>query len=226
MPLVPAENLMRRLSPLLALLLSATPALAETLDCAVIKSSTPPVELTFDWTRTEPGKDPLAVHMRRQIIRTADETVVYEFFLPGKFTRRTLNSAGFRTQVRTAGEAASAARVSSYSIDVTKDYLALGEPFDFDEVVKGPDGAVVSDIETSVSFDGAVDIQLGGCTYSLKKIIELSHGTARGKPGSNRSEQWYSRDLKTSLYTRTENGNGAIVEIRARDISTSFTPVE
>ena len=97
---------MRRLSPLLALLF-ATPALAETLDCALIKSTTPPVELTFDWTRTEPGKDPLAVHMRRQIIRGADETVVYEFFSPAKFTRRTLNSAGFRTQVRTAGEAAS-----------------------------------------------------------------------------------------------------------------------
>jgi hypothetical protein len=44
--------------------------------------------------------------------------------------------------------------------------------------------------------------------------------------GSNRSEQWYSRDLKTSLYSRTENSRGAIVEIRARDISTSFTPVE
>jgi hypothetical protein len=217
---------MRRLWPLLALLLSVTPAFADTLDCAVIKSTALPVELAFDWTWTEAGKDPLAVQMRRQIIRSADETVLYEFFSPAKFTRRTLNGAGFRTQVRTAGEAASAARVSSYSIDVTKDYLGLGEPFAFQEVVKDPDGAVVSDIETSISFAGAADMQLGGCAYPLIKIIEESHGTARGKPGSNRSERWYSLDLKTSLYSRTENGNGAIVEIRARDISTSFTPVE
>jgi hypothetical protein len=38
------------LSPLLALLF-VTPALAETLDCAVIKSTTHPFELTFDWRR-------------------------------------------------------------------------------------------------------------------------------------------------------------------------------
>jgi hypothetical protein len=216
---------MRRLLPLLALLL-VTPASAETLDCAVIKSAAHPIEITFDWTLTRPGKDPLVVQQLRQVTRTADETVVYEFFRPEKITRRTLNSNGFRIQVRTAGEPATAARVSSYSIDITRDYLGEGKPFAFDEVVKDPDGAVVSDIETSISFDGAVDIELGGCSYPLIKLIELNHGTARGKLGHNRSEHWYSRDLKISLYSRTENDDGTIVEVRARDISTSFTPVE
>jgi hypothetical protein len=61
----------------------------------------------------------------------------------------------------------------------------------------------------------------------LTKIIELSHGTARGMAGSNRAEIWYSRDLKTFLYSRSEDdGDGSIVELRARDISTSFTAVE
>jgi hypothetical protein len=216
---------MRRLCALLAFLL-ITPAAAETLDCAVIKSAAHPFEITLDWTRTEKGKDPLAVQVRQQIIRTADETVVYEFFSPGKFVRRTMNAAGFRMQFRTAGETAAASRVSSYSIDVTKDYFGLAKPFDFTEVVKGADGTVVSDVSTSVSFDGAVDVELGGCTYRLTKIIEQSHGTIRGKAGSNRAEAWYSRDLKTSLYTRNEDGDGSVIETRARAISTSFTPVE
>jgi hypothetical protein len=216
---------MRRLSLLLALLF-VTPALAETLDCAVIKSATHPFELTFDWTRTEKGKDALGVQMRQQVSRKADETVVYEFFSPGKFVRRTLNGAGFRTQIRTAGEPAAASRVSTYSIDVTRDYFGLGKPFDFNEVVKGADGSVVADMDISVSFDGAVNVEVGGCAYVLTKIIEQSHGSVRGIAGSIRAERWYSRDLKTSLYTRSEEGDGSIVETRARAISTSFTPVE
>jgi hypothetical protein len=142
--------LMRRLWPLLFLLL-VSPAVADALDCAVIKST--------DWTTTEHGKDPLAVPMRQQVTRNAD-------------------------------------------------------------------GAVVSDINTSVSFDGAVNVEVGGCTYPLTKIIEVSHGTARGIAGGNRVERWYSRDLKASLYARTEDSGGSIVETRAREISTSFKPVE
>ena len=63
--LEPWRSLMRRLPPLLALLF-VTPALAETLDCALIKSTTRPFELTYDWTRTADGKDPLAVQMRHE----------------------------------------------------------------------------------------------------------------------------------------------------------------
>jgi hypothetical protein len=225
MTLDPWRILMCRLSPLLALLF-VTPALAETLDCAVIKSTTHPFELTFDWTMTAKGRDPLAVQMRQQVTRKADETIVYEFFAPGKFVRRTLNGAGFRLQIRTAGETAAVSRVSTYSIDVTKDYFGLGKPFDFNEVVKGADGTVVSDVNTSVSFEGAVNVEVGGCAYTLTKIIELSHGSVRGIAGSNRAEIWYSRDLKTALYTRNDDGSGSIMEMRARDISTSFTPVE
>ena len=59
----PWRILMLRLSALLALLF-VKPALAETLDCALIKSATHPFELTFDWTRTEKGKEPLAVQIR------------------------------------------------------------------------------------------------------------------------------------------------------------------
>jgi hypothetical protein len=216
---------MRRLSVLLALLF-ATPAFAETLDCALIKSATHPFELTFDWTRTQKGKDPLAVQMRQQVSRKADETVIYEFFSPGKFVRRTLNGTGFPVQVRSAGEAPAAARVSTYSIDVSRDYFGIGKPFDFNEVIKGADGTVVADMNISVSFDGAVNIELGGCSYPLTKIIEQSHGSVRGIAGSNRVERWYSRDLKTALYTRNEEGDGSVVEMRARTISTSFTPVE
>ena len=216
---------MRRLWPLLTLLF-ATPALAETLDCAVIKTTTHPFELTFDWTMTQKGKEPLTVQMHQQVTRKADETIIYEYFLPEKFTRRTLNGAGFRMQVRSAGEAATASRISTYSIDVTRDYFALGKPFDFNEVVKGEDGSVVADMNTSVSFDGTVNVDVGGCSYALAKIIELSHGSVRGKTGSNRIETWYSRDLKASLYIRNEDGDGPIMEMRARSISTTFKPVE
>jgi hypothetical protein len=217
---------MHRLLPFLALLI-VTPALAESLDCAVIKSTTHSFELTLDWTRTEKGKDPLAVQMHQQVTRKADETIVYEFFSPQKFVRRTLNRTGFRMQIRTNGEAAAESRVSTYSIDVTRDYFGLGKPFDFNEVVKGADGiTVVSDVNTSVSFDDAVNVELGGCSYALTKIIQSSHGSVRGIAGSNRAEIWYSRDLRTALYTRFEEDDGSIVEQRARSISTTFTPVE
>ena len=66
----PWRILMLRLSALLALLF-VKPALAETLDCALIKSATHPFELTFDWTRTEKGKEPLAVQIRQQVSRKA-----------------------------------------------------------------------------------------------------------------------------------------------------------
>ena len=216
---------MHRLLPFLALLI-ALPALAEPLDCAVIKSTTHSFELVLDWTRTEKGKDPLAVKMHQQVIRKADETIVYEFFSPEKFVRRTLNATGFRTQIRTAGEAANASRVSTYSIDVSRDYFGIGKPFDFNEVVKGADGTIVADVNTSVSFDGTVNVEVGGCTYALTKIMESSRGSVRGVAGGNRAEIWYSRDLRIGLYTRYEEDDGSVVEQRARAISTSFIPVE
>lgn len=64
---------MRRLSLLLALLF-VTPALADTLDCAVIKSTTHPFELTFDWTMIQKDKEPLTVQMHRQVIWVGNTT--------------------------------------------------------------------------------------------------------------------------------------------------------
>jgi len=214
---------MRRLWALLAML-SVTPAGAETLDCAQIKSTLRPFELTIDWTGKKEGKDPLVMPMRRQVIRKPDETVEYEIYSPERFTRRTLNVAGFLLQSRRAGETTS--RVVTYSIDVANDYFALGKPFDFNEVVKDADGTVASDLDTSVSFDGAGDFELDGCAYPITKIIASSHGSVRGAARSYRTEYWYSRDLKTSLYTRYETSDGFVVEIRARGLSTSFKPVE
>jgi hypothetical protein len=109
-------------------------------------------------------------------------------------------------QIRTNGEAATESRVSTYSIDVTRDYFGLGKPFDFNEVVKGADGiTVVSDVNTSVSFDDAVNVELGGCSYALTKIIQSSHGSVRGIADSNRAEIWYSRDLRTALIIPASN---------------------
>ena len=214
---------MRRLWSLLAIVL-ATPAPADTLDCALIKSTMRPFELTIDWTRTAVGKEPLAVQIHRQVDRKADETVDYEMFSPGTFIRRTSNGVGFRLQTRRSGDATS--RVATYSIDITKDYFGLGKPFDFNQLTKDADGTVVGDLNTSVSFGGAVDVELDGCTYSLTKIIESSRGVVRGVAGSARVEYWYSRDLKTSLYSRDEEGDGPVIELRARGLSTSFKPVE
>ena len=117
-------------------------------------------------------------------------------------------------------------RVASYSIDVNKDYFGLGQPFDFTLQMKGEDGKVASEMNASVSFDGAVDIELGGCTYGLTKIATATKGVSNDKPFNMRSIIWYSRDLKTSLYSRVENSDGSIIELRARGISTTVTPVE
>lgn len=214
---------MRRLWPLLAMVVAA-PAQADTLDCALIKTTLRPFELALDWSGTAPGKEPLAVQMRRQVNRKADETVDYEMFTPEKFVRRRVNANRFLTEV--FNSAAGAPVFVTYSIDVTKDYFGLGKPFDFHQIVKGADGAVVSDLDTSVTFEGAVDVELEGCAYSLTKIVETSHGSIRGAAGSDRAEIWYSRDLRTPLYTRHEDGEGSVIELRARGLSTSFKPVE
>jgi len=214
---------MRRLLPLLALLF-ASPALAEAPDCAALKSTTNAFELTIDSTSTKPGKDPVARQTRRQVDRKAGETVVYDIFSPDVFLRSKFTSNGFVTENFDTNE--KVRRVASYSVDTTRDYFGLGEPFDFNVVMKSEDGEVYSDVNTAVSFDGKIDIELGGCPYTLTRMRQASHGTSNGKPLNNRSEVWYSPDLKTSLYSRTENSDGSIFELRARDISTSFTPVE
>ena len=207
----------------LAILL-VTPAMADTLDCALIKSTMRPFELTLDWTSTAKGKEPLAVQMRRQVKRKADETVACEMFSADQFICRTSNVFGFQLQTRRAAQTTSS--VATYSIDVAKDWFGLGKPFDFNQVIKDADGKVAADLNTSVSFGGAVDIELEGCTYPLTKIIESARGSVRGVAGSYQVEFWYSRDLKTSLYSRNEESDGSVMELRARSLSTSFKPVE
>lgn len=214
---------MRRLSLALALSFVA-PAGAEALDCGGMKSSAQPFELTIDSTGKSVGKDPVAMPMRRQVIRKIDETVVFDIFSPSRVLRRTFAANGLLTEVIGADD--KTPRVASYSIDMAKDYFALGKPFDFNVVMKTPDGQANSEVNTSVSFDGEVEMELGGCVYPLTKIVESNHGAVKGKAVSNRVEFWYSRDLKTSLYSRLEGGDGYVLELRARDISTSFAPVE
>lgn len=215
---------MRRLPGLLLLFL-AFPAAAETLDCALIKSTTNPFELTLDSTSTKQGKEPVTTQTRRQINRKPDATVVYDIFsAAGFFLRRTYNNNAFVTESYFSTD--KVRRVASYSIDVNKDYFGLGQPFDFALQMKDDDGKVGSEVNASISFDGAVDIELGGCTYGLTKIVTMNKGVNNDKPFSNRSVTWYSRDLKTSLYSRVENSDGSSMEFRARGISTTVTPVE
>jgi hypothetical protein len=199
---------MRRLLPLLALAFGG-PAAADTLDCAVMKSTTRAFELAIDSTDASTGKDPYTLRLRRQVDRKADETVVYDIFPSGKFLRRKFNVNGLLTEFLAAGD--KAPRIATYSIDANKDYFGLGKPFDFNIVMKTADGKVVSDTNTSVSFDADVDVELGGCAYRLTRIIESSHGGVDGKIQNNRVELWYSRDLKTSLYSRLENNDGHIL---------------
>jgi hypothetical protein len=214
---------MRRLLPLLAVAFGA-PAAADTLDCAVIKSTTRAFELAIESTDKSVGKDPTTLHMRRQVNRKADETLVYDIFPSEKFLRRKFNANCLLMEFLGVGD--KAPRIASYSIDTNKDYFGLGKPFEFNIVMKTADGKVISDTNTSITFDGDVDVELGGCAYRLTRMIESSHSAVDGKIVNNRVELWYSHDLKTSLYSRLENSGGAILELRARDISTSFSPVE
>ena len=117
-------------------------------------------------------------------------------------------------------------RVASYSIDVNKDYLGLGQPSDFTLAMKDDDRKTGYAVKTSTSYDGVVDVELGGCTYRLTKIVTVNQGAIGDKPFNNRTVAWYSRDLKTSLYSRVENSDGSSLEFRARGISTTVTPVE
>ena len=215
---------MRRLLGLLALLL-ACPAAADTLDCALIKSTTDPFELTLDSTSVKDGKEPVTVQTRRQVIRKAGATIVTDIFSgENVFLRRTYNHNAFVTEAYFSTE--KVRRVASYSVDINKDYLGLGQPFGFTLQMKSEDGKVGSEVNASISYDGLVDIELGGCTYRLTKIVTVNKGVSNDKPFSNRSVAWYSRDLKTSLYSHVDNGDGSSFEFRARGISTNVTPVE
>jgi hypothetical protein len=215
---------MRRLLALLALT-SAVPAGAETLDCALIKSTTNPFELAMDSTSTKGALEPTTTKTRRQVRRKAGETTVYDIFTSSDlFLRRTYNANSFLTEAYFSDE--KVRRTASYSIDAGVDYFALGKPFDFTLSMKADDGKVASTVTTNVSFNGTIDVELGGCTYKLIKIVEANHGKSNDKPIDNRTEAWYSRDLKTSLYSRAENSDGSVFELRARDITTTLTPVE
>lgn len=214
---------MRRWLPWLALL-AASPAAAETPDCAALKSTASAFELAINSTSARPGRQPVARPMRRQVDRKAGETLVYDIFSPEVFLRRRFTGNGFLTENFDTNE--KVPRAASYSIDTSKDYFALGEPFDFNVVMKSEDGKVYSNVDTAVSFDGKIELELGGCPYTLTRMFQVNHGTSNAKPLNNRSEVWYSPDLKTSLYSRSETSDGSIFELRARDISTSFTPAE
>jgi hypothetical protein len=215
---------MRRLFALLALS-STIPASAETLDCAVLKSTMNSFELAMDSTMKKANEDPNTRQTRRQVRRKAGETTVYDIFTsPDVFLRRTYNANSFITETYFSRE--KVRRKASYSIDPAVDYFALGKPFDFNLSMKEDDGKVDSTLTTTVSFNGTIDFELGGCTYTLTKIVETNHGTNNDKPFDNRTEAWYSRDLKTSLYSRAENSDGSVLEVRARDITTMLTPVD
>jgi hypothetical protein len=218
------EPPMRQL-PGLFFLFFAFPATAETLDCTLIKSTTNPIELTLDSTSVIEGKEPSTFQTHRQVNRKAGATIVYDIFsAPDLFLRRTYNDNAFELEAYFSKE--KARRLASYSIDLQKDYLGLGQPFDFVLQMKDERGKVVSEMNASVSYDGTVDVELGGCTYHLTKIVTVNKGLNNDKPYSNRSVIWYSRDLKTSLYSRVDVGDGSSFEFRARDISTKVTPVE
>jgi hypothetical protein len=179
----------------------------------------------MDSISTRDGKEPVTIRARRQVFRKAGTTTVYDISpLSGIFLRRIYDDHSFITETYFSKE--KARRAASYSIDISKDYFGLGEPFEFTVQMKGEDGKVASEMTTSVSFDGTVEVDLGGCTYRLTKIVEQNNGTVNDKPFSNRTVAWYSRELKTSLYSRAENGGGFVLEFRARDISTNVTPVE
>jgi len=214
---------MRRIVVLLALSLVA-PASAQTLECAALKAGPQPFELTLDSSDKAVGKDPNALQIRRQVHRKADETTVTDIFPSDKTLRRTYYANGLLKEFLGFGE--TAPHVASYSIDTGVDYFGLGKPFEFHNVMKTADGKADADTTTSVTFDADVAVDLGGCSFKLTRIVEATHGVVNDKPVATRVELWYSRELKTSLYSRLETQQGYILELRASAIATTFTPVQ
>jgi hypothetical protein len=203
----------------LLVLSTAFPAIAQTPDCAALKSTPVAFEVAFDWTFTKPGKEPDARQTLWQVNRKPDATIVYESVSPRAYLRETYSAGGFPMEWDGV-----ARRVASYSIDTAKDYLKLGQPFEYDETIRDAEGKLVSELHTSVSFDDDTDIEISGCTYKVKRTIRVTQGTVKEKSGTGRAESWYSPELKTSLYSRSAYFDGSVSEFRARSISTSFTP--
>ncbi len=131
---------------------------------------------------------------------------------------------GFVVETRNAGDAGP--RAVTYSIYVSKGYLGLGEPFEFNFVVKGADGAVSADVNAYTSFHGPVDMEVSGCAFALKKIFEVNLITVGTWKVGNTTEVWYSHELKTSLFKRIVQLDGSINEFHAREISTSSKLIE
>jgi hypothetical protein len=202
----------------LLVLSTAFPALAETIDCAALKSTPIAFELAFDWTRTKPGEEPVTRQTIRQVNRKPDGTIVLEG-KPTAFLRATYSAGGFLMEY-----VGTARRVVSYSIDTSKDFYKLRQPFEFDVTIKDGDGKLVSDLHTSVSFDDDIDVEISGCTFSTNRSTRVSRGTVEEKSGTSRAESWYSPELKATLYSRSTNFDGTVSEYRARSIATSFTP--
>jgi hypothetical protein len=205
----------------LLVLSTAFPVVAETIDCAALKSTPIAFEVTSDWTRTKPGEEPITKQTLKQVSRKPEGTIISQGVSPRVFLRETYSPGGFLMEY-----VGTSRRTVSYSVDTAKDYDKLGQPFEFDATIKDGDGAIISELHTSVTFDDDIDIEISGCKFSVKRSIRVSRGTVNGKSGTSRGESWISPELQTSLYSRSANFDGTISEYRARSLATSFTPLQ
>ena len=201
--------------------LSVDSAAAAPLDCDALKKTSIPFEIAFDFTSNRPGQELVALPMRRQVRRAGAETFVYDI-MSGNYTLNKL-TRGLMTE--TYSSLTKTRRTASYSIKLSKDYLAAAQPFQFKVVVRNKDGTAFITWDSNYVFNGETDIDLGGCNFRLTKMVRTNKGRMDGKNGESRIEIWYSPELKVGLYSLIESQGGVINENTARGITTSFTPV-
>ena len=77
----------------------------------------------------------------------------------------------------------------------------------------------------TIAFAGTTQVALEGCNFTVLKLVRTMEGTNRGRPLSNRVENWWVPELRVSLFTRIGNPNIAATATAAR-ISRDFTPPE
>lgn len=205
-------------------LLTATAAAAEEIDCARLLASQAPYALTATNEVTQPDHPATHGTVVVQMFRKGGETLAYFVNSPSNFTRN--RYAGPLFLIDTFSSLGRTHRSVTYSIDTAPDYVARAAPVEFDMTMKAEDGHLLAELHATVTFAGTVGFDLGPCHLELVKIRRKNAGTMEGKPSSFELEFWYSPELRAVLYSRLVYDTGVEQVFRATGITTAFTPME
>lgn len=200
-------------------------AMAQSPSCGELRSTDVPFAVTYEVRTTAPGKGEVAPSRQeqRQVFRKDGETVVYTVQTPAIFLRTRGSNPLLPTEYLYSSHPP--ARIRTYSLDTSVDYLSQRQPVLFSSQMTGRDGHLFLDVRMRLDFAGTGRVDVDECTFEVVKIIQTLDGTAERAPISNSEEMWMSPELRVPLYRKVVAAGLEVTSI-AVAISKDFKRVE